>query len=159
MQQNTPLRDPSEAVLQKPRCSSMGKLGETGQGCSGCKAAVYCSRECQTVHWKLGLRACACAKQKQQQRQLVQEHSKRWTVSESAALLACGAFLCHSVAVVLGCSGCKGVVYCSRECQTPHWKVGHKGVCKRIKPLQEALLSRSSSSSRWWFSCGGPSAQ
>ncbi|KAG2497651.1 hypothetical protein HYH03_004390 [Edaphochlamys debaryana] len=27
------------------------------------------------------------------------------------------------------CARCKGVSYCCRECQTAHWKAGHKAVC------------------------------
>ena len=29
-----------------------------------------------------------------------------------------------------GCSGCQGVSYCSKECQTKDWKAGHKHACK-----------------------------
>ena len=35
------------------------------------------------------------------------------------------------------CTGCRGVYYCSRECQMKHWKEGgHKDACKHV---QEAL--------------------
>lgn len=30
------------------------------------------------------------------------------------------------------CSGCKIVYYCTRECQTSHWKGGHKLECKQL---------------------------
>lgn len=38
---------------------------------------------------------------------------------------------CHSTSVVANktCSRCKLVFYCSSECQTVHWKAGHKRVC------------------------------
>lgn len=31
-----------------------------------------------------------------------------------------------------GCSACKKVRYCSKECQTLDWKAGHKLVCKQL---------------------------
>ena len=38
------------------------------------------------------------------------------------------------------CQGCKQVKYCSKSCQTKHWKHEHKGVC--------STLSASSTASR-----------
>lgn len=32
------------------------------------------------------------------------------------------------------CSACKKVYYCSKKCQTDHWKE-HKEICKMIKGL------------------------
>jgi len=31
------------------------------------------------------------------------------------------------------CSACKRVLYCSKECQSRHWKEGHKKVCKKLQ--------------------------
>ena len=31
------------------------------------------------------------------------------------------------------CGGCKRCYYCSRGCQTAHWKAGHKAECKELR--------------------------
>lgn len=36
------------------------------------------------------------------------------------------------------CAGCGLVWYCSKECQTVHWKAGHKAVCKLGRELMLA---------------------
>jgi MYND finger/Sel1 repeat len=37
------------------------------------------------------------------------------------------------------CSKCKGIGYCGRECQTRHWKMGHKRDCKVVEDCRKAL--------------------
>ena len=34
------------------------------------------------------------------------------------------------------CGGCKRVKYCSRDCQTAHWKE-HKPICQAVKKAEE----------------------
>uniref|UniRef100_A0A383W035 MYND-type domain-containing protein n=1 Tax=Tetradesmus obliquus TaxID=3088 RepID=A0A383W035_TETOB len=40
-----------------------------------------------------------------------------------------------------GCSDCMAAKYCSRKCQVEHWKIGHQGVCKRIKAAAAAAAA------------------
>jgi MYND finger len=37
--------------------------------------------------------------------------------------------------MLLGCSGCKKARYCSKECQSMDWKIGHKAECRSMKQL------------------------
>jgi MYND finger/Sel1 repeat len=37
------------------------------------------------------------------------------------------------------CAKCKGIGYCGRECQTRHWKMGHKRDCKVVEDCRKAL--------------------
>jgi TPR repeat protein len=40
--------------------------------------------------------------------------------------------------VLKRCSGCKAVGYCSKSCQSEHWKLGHKIDCKNVDKCREA---------------------
>ena len=74
--------------------------------CSRCQITIYCSKQCQSLHWKehkkscpLGDRCANCNKK-----------------SEGAGYQKCGY--------------CTTVSYCSRECQTTDWQK-HRFVCLR----------------------------
>jgi hypothetical protein len=45
----------AQATCEKPGCSNPG-----GKKCARCMKATYCSKECQTAHWKGGHKS-ACA--------------------------------------------------------------------------------------------------
>ncbi len=49
---------------------------------------------------------------------------------------ACGA--CGKPGARNSCMGCSSVVYCGRECQGTHWRLGHRGVCKALGPKPKA---------------------
>jgi hypothetical protein len=36
------------------------------------------------------------------------------------------------------CSGCGGTKYCSKKCQTVHWKKGHNKMCKNLRERRTA---------------------
>ena len=39
------------------------------------------------------------------------------------------------------CSKCKGVKYCSRNCQVAHWRSGHKHECEGLQQIKASLLA------------------
>lgn len=40
---------------------------------------------------------------------------------------------------LLNCSGCRSVLYCSKECQLKNWKAGHKIECKKKQAAQTSV--------------------
>uniref|UniRef100_A0A0G4G9D1 MYND-type domain-containing protein n=1 Tax=Chromera velia CCMP2878 TaxID=1169474 RepID=A0A0G4G9D1_9ALVE len=42
------------------------------------------------------------------------------------------------------CAGCRVVSYCSRECQTAHWKKAHKRECKQLQATRRAAQQKAS---------------
>ena len=83
-------------------CALCGQTGNY-QCCGRCKAAHYCSKTHQKIHWKLQHRyycrpICACCK-------------------------VAGAYKM--------CAGCLSTYYCSAECQRTHWTREHRKHCPR----------------------------
>mmetsp|Transcript_85462 Transcript_85462/g.171112 ORF Transcript_85462/g.171112 Transcript_85462/m.171112 type:complete len:538 (-) Transcript_85462:796-2409(-) len=57
-------------------------------------------------------------------------------VKEVVVCAACGKEKASQV-----CSRCKETRYCSRECQTKHWKSDHKAVCKKPEDATKDLVT------------------
>ena len=112
---NTKIKEHDRDVKQCSNCNTFGaKLV-----CRNCKAARYCSKECQTEHWKKGhKRTCTTLEE------TIRETKKKDTVPGSKECANCDA----SGAKLL-CAKCKATNYCSKACQLSHWKNGHKEMC------------------------------
>ena len=50
-------------------------------------------------------------------------------------------FVCGQGGARSFCSGCKSVRYCSKYCQTEHWRMGHRAECKELAALAEDLAA------------------
>ena len=65
---------------------------------------------------------------------LVEKRAEKLTAAHNAPALAYGCEICgkHLVkAEMFKCSRCKSVIYCSKACQTKHWKTGgHREECE-----------------------------
>ncbi|KAG2492838.1 hypothetical protein HYH03_008992 [Edaphochlamys debaryana] len=50
---------------------------------------------------------------------------------------------CEASLKLKQCGGCKAVRYCGRECQTVHWRSGHKGECGAMAAAVQAEAGKS----------------
>lgn len=74
----------------------------------------------------------------------------RFTISHNMASCDC---CCASSTVLLACSRCHLVSYCSKSCQAKHWKEGgHKELCRNtdliIKPIIRAAFEGNSTETK-----------
>jgi uncharacterized protein len=46
------------------------------------------------------------------------------------------------------CAGCLSIGYCSKDCQTKHWKMGHKMDCKGLMKFMKSVLKEKEKDSR-----------
>jgi hypothetical protein len=61
--------------------------------------------------------------------------------STPAAAREC--FVCHGTGTKpMKCSGCKSIWYCGTDCQSIHWRVGHKKECQLHAAHMQALIDQ-----------------
>jgi TPR repeat protein len=58
--QEAPLPSPSSSSRTCANCGVAGVAGGALKPCSRCKAVVYCGKECQAQHWKVGGHKAKC---------------------------------------------------------------------------------------------------
>ena len=91
--------------------------------CAGCKRVVYCSEKCQKSDWRYHRLLCTSGRLGQHDPRLVM---KECTKREGPRCLAC------KNRATKKCSRCLLMCYCSKECQTTHWK-SHRTQCTNIR--------------------------
>ena len=108
-------------------CRASARPGVSLKRCGGCKQVQYCSTACQKKHWK--------AQHKHECKQTVAE-----PVTPSPKEKACESSSCPGDASkkLQLCSACKCVYYCSKECQSKHYKK-HKALCNSARSCLEDL--------------------
>ena len=78
---------------------------------------------CCPKHWSLKIKMIANFKKTVWRKESSQEMNH---------CMCCGRVACEDV-VLMKCSACKAVVYCSSECQRKDWKTGHKQKCHILR--------------------------
>lgn len=88
--------------------------------CGKCLTISYCSRECQTGHWKKHEIICQylC--------------NMRMSSDFDDCCHTCDSCGKQSVKKFRYCSRCKKVYYCSEKCQKKDWKTQHKKECGEL---------------------------
>ena len=114
-------------------CDSCGKP-QAKLMCSRCQRVYYCSRECQTTAWKHQHKSI-CVPSGNEEMSSLPKSPKQQTqpMSDKELMEHCRQFInceyCGRGHPKQRCSRCQLVHYCSRECQTNHWKEQHKSAC------------------------------
>jgi len=112
---DTKIKEHDRDVKQCSNCDTFGaKLV-----CRNCKAARYCSKECQTQHWKKGHKEKCTSLEG---RLLNTKKNDTEPGSKECAN-------CDASGAKLLCAKCRTTNYCSKACQLSHWKNGHKEMC------------------------------
>lgn len=94
--------------------------------CEGCHQVMYCDPKCQRRHWKSHKTFC-------------QKYSKKQASRFEPPLKVCDFCGISETQpdTLKACSGCLKMYYCTRECQTKHWKKEHKQECQKIAQTDE----------------------
>eukprot|EP00106_Octopus_bimaculoides_P011552 XP_014778994.1 PREDICTED: uncharacterized protein LOC106875397 [Octopus bimaculoides] len=97
--------------------------------CSGCHSVEYCSKECESAHWKDHKTSCKASKAE------ADDHSP----SEKSVKSQCARCKKSDVALKK-CFHCNNVEYCSDVCQKDDWK-HQQTSCKTSKTADGACSS------------------
>ena len=127
--------------------------------CQKCEYVKYCSRACQVEHWKAGhKKECPDLKRERaEDREFLRREGSCYralTALENEegieSLLytdgdnKCSNPSCTSVETDKNfqlCGKCRHVKYCSRECQSAHWKAVHKKECPKLKAKKDSSVT------------------
>lgn len=112
------------------QCSNCDKIVINPKYCGGCGYIIYCSEKCLRDQWKLGHNK-NCKSFADDHRKMLYDKKMKHT---------CYNCFKQSIRDYMRCSGCKRTYYCSKECQTQHWKKEHKLNCQKSKDNTIQLL-------------------
>jgi hypothetical protein len=131
--------------VQQPKCTNCLAFNVPLLACGRCMLPQYCSRNCQKQHWTTGGHSRQCVAVTPKPKIVDQEPEipdtfkgpicaeKVMCMSEKKQKLQCAN--CSDFNVSLMRCRCQLVLYCSRECQKQHWKIGgHSTQCTARKP-------------------------
>ena len=93
--------------------------------CGRCQSEPYCSTRCQRKDWPTHKLVCFTSEEKKQRRAIKQQT----TVKDCAV---CSKTTASTGAKLKSCALCRGVRYCSSECQKADWP-NHKLTCSGRK--------------------------
>jgi TPR repeat protein len=119
-----------------PTCDRREADGEKFATCALCRSVKYCCRKCQKAHRHAGHKS-ECKKL-----QKAKEELKEMNRNNLRPLVD-RCYVCskkeENAGSLLVCGRCKIPKYCSKECQTKHWKSGgHMAECDRtVAELQK----------------------
>jgi hypothetical protein len=106
-------------------CAVCSKALEKPLRCGRCGAVCYCSAHCQREHWRSGGHKQACFTK--------EERRERKAVKKQSTVKACalGSKSAASGCEMKSCGRCRGVYYCSTDCQRWHWPA-HRDECRKV---------------------------
>ena len=123
-----------------PLCHCMDNEDKRFKSCSNCRSTKYCSKECQTAHWKNGHKLECKDFQVEKERTMMGFRERCAPIADRC--LVCGKKE-NETTVLRFCAKCEIPKYCSKECQVKGWKNGHKQKCAwnvaQLKDAQEIL--------------------
>lgn len=124
-------------ACSNPHCNNVEKGNKHFSFCTRCKHTKYCSKQCQTIHWKKGGHKEECSLL-EKNKEILKENNRNSVLPE--AKICFNPDCCKKEkkdSKLLRCSRCKTARYCSRECQLAHFRGGHKKVCKQVFDYME----------------------
>merc|ERR1740117_2229437 len=107
------------------KCNATTRADSGGAGallqCGRCKTIVYCSKECQRLHWNEHKPACLT----REEQKLSRTAARKTTVKDCNF---CKRTKKTGEKAFSSCAKCRAVRYCSSECQQKDWGT-HKDAC------------------------------